>query len=93
MESMQLYKEFFKTCRNFDQFVQEQKWSIVTNRAEFKSIIESEFLFWKRVISLVPPERNVLKEFEWFQQCYLQIMKNLKDETSNWKMRWLQDDD
>lgn len=89
----ELYKNFFKTSASFDKFVQEQRWNIVKNKSEFKTLVESEFLFWKRVLSMLPPETRLLKEFEWMQQCYVQIVNNLKNEQVNWKLRWLHDDD
>jgi hypothetical protein len=89
----ELYRTFFKTCEIFDKFVQEQKWKLVKNKGEFKTLIESEFCFWKRIIEMLPPERRLLKEFKWLEQCYEQIMKNLANETINWKLRWLKDDD
>jgi hypothetical protein len=87
-----LYDSFYKICKLFEQFIQEQKWKKVKNRIEFKSLIDNEYSFWKRVISLLPPERRLIKEFEWFKECYEQICKNLKDEKINWKIRWLQDE-
>jgi hypothetical protein len=89
---LKFYNEFFDVCSSFDKFVQEHKWKKVKNRSEFKTLIESEFQFWKRVLSLLPPEKRLLKEFEWMKQCYEQIIKNLSDEPVNWKLRWLQDD-
>lgn len=86
-----LYDDFFKSCKLFDQFIQEEKWKKVKSKAEFKTVIDYEYSFWKRVLSLLPPERRLIKEFEWFSECYKQIQKNLKDEPVNWKMRWLQD--
>jgi len=93
MSYLKLYNEFFKTCRTFDKFVQEQKWKNVKNRIEFKIIVDSEYEFWKRVLSLLPPERRLLKEFSWFKQCYEQIKVNLENEKVNWKLRWLQDEE
>jgi len=87
-----LYKEFFETCRSFDKFVQEHKWEKVKNKSEFKSLIQNEFLFWKRVLTMLPPEKRLLKEFEWLQQCYNQINKNLSEESVNWKIRWLHEE-
>ena len=84
-----IYDKFFETSKLFDQFVQEQKWSKVKNKAEFKSIIESEFRFWERILTMMPPERRLLEEFSWFKQCYEQITKNLSLETENWKLYWL----
>lgn len=87
----ELYVEFFDTCEKFDKFVQEQKWEKVKNKVEFKSIIENEFVFWKRVLTMLPPEKRLLNEFIWFRQCYEQIIKNLENEKVNWKIRWLHD--
>jgi len=87
-----LYDAFFHTCESFDKIVQEQKWKKVRDRGEFKTLIEHEFGFWKRVLSMLPPERGLLAEFSWLQQCYEQITKNLTNEHVNWKLRWLQDD-
>jgi hypothetical protein len=86
-----LYDSFYHSCKLFDQFVQDEKWKKVKNRIEFKSIIDSEYSFWKRVLSLIPPERRLIKEFEWMTTCYNQIQNNLKNEPVNWKVRWLQD--
>ncbi|MDD5649374.1 MAG: hypothetical protein PHF86_03005 [Candidatus Nanoarchaeia archaeon] len=88
-----LYEEFFKTCKKFDKLVQEQRWKIVKNRNEFKNTIENEYEFWVRVLKMLPPERRLLKEFSWMQQCYNQIMCNLVDESVNWKIRWLSDNE
>lgn len=87
----ELYKNFFKTSEAFEKFVQEQRWSLVKNKVEFKILIENEFGFWKRVLSMLPPEKRLLKEFEWMSQCYQQIKKNLENEPINWKLRWLHD--
>lgn len=76
----------------FDKFVQEQRWNIVKNKAEFKTQIESEYMFWKRVLSMLPPEKRLIKEFEWMTQCYNNIKKNLENEQINWKLRWIHDD-
>lgn len=86
-----LYDSFFDTCKSFDQFLQEQKWKLVTNKSEFKAIIESEYSFWKRVLTMMPPEKRLLKEFAWMQECYFQIIKHLDTEKFNWKIRWLKD--
>jgi hypothetical protein len=87
-----LYDSFYKSCRLFEQFIQEQKWKKVKNKIEFKTLINNEFMFWKRVISMLPPERNLVKEFKWFAECYDQIHKNLDDAPINWKVRWLHDE-
>lgn len=86
-----LYDNFYHSCKLFDQFVQEEKWKKVKNRIEFKTIIDSEYNFWKRVLSFLPLERRTIKEFEWFTTCYNQIQKNLSEQI-NWKVRWLQDE-
>ncbi|MDD5650481.1 MAG: hypothetical protein PHF86_08715 [Candidatus Nanoarchaeia archaeon] len=89
----ELYKKFFETCEAFDKFVQEQKWKYVKNKADFKVVIDNEFAFWTRVLKMLPPEKRLVKEFEWMKQCYEQIKKNLENEKVNWKLRWLHDDD
>lgn len=86
-----LYNDFFRSCKLFDQFVVEQKWKKVKNKIEFKILIDNEYNFWKRVLSLLPPERRLVKEFEWFTDCYRQIKKNLNEEPINMKVRWLYD--
>jgi hypothetical protein len=87
---IKLYDEFFDICSSFDRFVQEERWSKITNFIEFKNYIDNEFNFWKRVICLLPPEKRLVKEFGWFKQCYLQINKRLKNEKINKKMKWIQ---
>jgi hypothetical protein len=84
-----LYEEFFDICKRFDKFVQEEKWKKVKDFAEFRSYVDNEFQFWKRVLTMLPPEQRLLKEFEWLTQCYKQIKNNLKDEQVNRKMRWI----
>jgi hypothetical protein len=86
-----LYEGFFKSSKLFDQFIQEQKWKNLKNKMEFKVLIDNEYSFWKRVLSFLPPEKRLIKEFEWFTNCYNQIHKNLTDEPINLKMRWLSD--
>jgi len=86
-----LYDDFYNSCKVLDQFVQEHKWKNVKNRLELKILVESEFSFWKRVLSLLPPEKKLLNDFAWFKNCYEQIVKNLENEKINWKVRWLQD--
>lgn len=92
MQELELYKKFFHMSEVFDKFVQEQRWNIVKNKAEFKTQIESEYMFWKRVLSMLPPEKRLIKEFEWMTQCYNNIKKNLENEQINWKLRWIHDD-
>lgn len=87
-----LYDDFFDTCKLFDKILQEEKWKNTKNKSEFKSIVDSEFCFWKRVLSYLPPEKRLIKEFSWLTECYKQIQKNLDNEPVNWKVRWLQDD-
>lgn len=86
---IKLYDEFFKISNLFDQFVQEEKWKKVKDFTEFKTYIENEYAFWKRVLSMLPPEKRLIKEFEWLTQCYNQISRNLKNEQVNRKMRFL----
>ena len=86
---IKLYDEFFKVSKLFDDFVQEEKWKKVKDFGEFSSYIDNEYAFWKRVLSMLPPEKRLLKEFEWLTQCYNQIKSNIKNEKVNRKMRWL----
>jgi hypothetical protein len=88
-----LYGTFFKTCKLFDKFVQEQKWKIVKNKSEFKTAIENEFCFWTRVIEMLPYEKKILNEYNWLKQCYEQIMNKLENEKINWKILWLENDE
>jgi virulence-associated protein VapD len=86
---IKLYEGFFNTCNRFDKFVQEEKWKKVKDFSEFKNFIDNEYQFWKRVLTMLPPEQRLLKEFDWFTQCYKQIRNNMKDEQINRKMRWI----
>ena len=84
---MKLYDEFFSTSKYFERLIQENDWK--KNSTQLRDKVDGEYRFWKRVLSMLPPERRLLKEFEWMTQCYKQILLNLEKEKFNRKIRFI----